>query len=450
MDNFLHTVAGFIARNGLLQQRQPVIAALSGGADSVALLMVLGRLGYEVIAAHCNFHLRGEESMRDERFVRDLCSRLHIPLHVKDFNVKAQMRQHGISAEMACRDLRYEWFDMLRRDTASQAVAVAHHRDDNIETFMLNALRGTGIAGLTGMSPRNGHIVRPLLCVTRSDIEEFLRINAQDYVTDSTNLQNDVKRNKLRNEILPCIYQQFPGAEDTLTHTIENTRDCYELYQELVTQARMQVCTTQPGGFDIAIDRLLGYRNNLTLLFEILKPQGFKHEQCVDIMQLIEAKKGVGKIFLTSSHKLVVARECIEIMSIDNIDAKLYPIDLSHVTTIHEPVKITIEHCPGSDKAGIAAVDGKKSIALDATVLNCEKIELRHWREGDRFSPFGMHGTKLVSDLFTDMKLSEREKKATWLLVADGVILWVMGYRSSSNYKVAKDSASYITLKADL
>lgn len=450
MYNFLHTVAGFIARNSLLQQRQPVIAALSGGADSVALLMVLSRLGYEVIAAHCNFHLRGEESMRDERFVRDLCSRLHIMLQVKDFDVKTQMRQHGVSAEMACRDLRYEWFDTLRRDTASQAIAVAHHLDDNIETFMLNALRGTGIAGLTGMSPRNGHIVRPLLCVTRRKIEDFLKENAQDYVTDSTNLQNDVKRNKLRNVVLPCVYQQFPGAKATLCHTIGNTRDCNELYQELVAQARAKLCTTQPGGFDIAIDKLLGYKKRLTLLFEILKPQGFKHEQCVDIMQLIEAKTGVGKTFLTSSHKLVVARKCLEVMPIDNIDTKLYPIDLSHGTTIHEPVKITIEHCPGSDKASITAVDGKKSIALDATVLNCEKIELRHWREGDRFAPFGLRGNKLVSDLFTDMKLSEREKKATWLLVADGVILWVMGYRSSSNYKVEKDSASYITLKADL
>lgn len=445
MDNFLHTVAGFIASNSLLQQQQPVIAALSGGADSVALLMVLSRLGYKVIAAHCNFHLRGEESMRDERFVRALCNQHHIALHVKDFDVQACMRQRGISAEMACRDLRYEWFEALRCDTASQAIAVAHHRDDNIETFMLNALRGTGIAGLTGMHPRNGHIVRPLLCVTRSDIEQFLKQNSQDYVTDSTNLQNDVKRNKLRNVVLPCLYQQFPGAEDTLAHTIDNTRDCNELYRELVAQSRTQLCVAQQGGFDISIDGLRGYRNALTLLFEILKPQGFKHEQCCDIVQLFTGHAGVGKTFLSSTHKLVVGRERLEVMSLVDTDAKYYPIDLSH-GTINEPLKIKIEQFPSIGKAGITAVDGKKSIALDAQVLKCKKIELRHWQEGDRFSPFGLRGSKLVSDLFTDMKLSEREKKTTWLLVADGTILWVVGYRSSSHYSVGKESESYVTL----
>ncbi len=446
MDAFLHTVASYIERNSLLEAGKPVLVALSGGADSVALLIVLSRLGYKVTAAHCNFHLRGEESMRDERFVRDLCRRHCVELQVKDFDVPAYMQQHGASAEMACRELRYAWFEQLRKRTRSQAIAVAHHRDDNIETFMLNALRGTGIAGLTGMHPRQGNVVRPLLCVSRHDIEQFLKQNRQHYVTDSTNLENEALRNRLRNVILPDIDKQFPQARLTLTSTIANVLDCYRLYQELTGRAKAQVCHDHTTGFDINIERLLAYRHKLTLLFEILKPCGFNHEQCEHVLSLVEGDGGVGRTFLSPAYMLVIGRDTIEVLPAGDNSAQHYPIDLN-CNSIAQPIALTVTQLPGKDFSP-TMVNGRDTIALDAAVLQCKRVMLRHWHDGDRMAPYGMHGTKLVSDLFTNLKLGEREKRAAWLLEAEGEILWVVGYRATSRFKVTAATTTCLILHA--
>ena len=213
MNGFIGRVEQYMARCGMPAPGARVLVALSGGADSVALLLVLRSLGYDCVAVHCNFHLRGEESMRDEKFVRGLCADLGLQLKVKDFNVKERMKADGVSVEMACRDLRYEWFEHERQSEQCCNIAVAHHSDDNVETLLLNMLRGTGIAGMAGIKPMNGYIIRPLLCVSRQEIEEFLKEVGQDYVIDSTNAVADVKRNRLRNIVLPVIMGQFPSAK---------------------------------------------------------------------------------------------------------------------------------------------------------------------------------------------------------------------------------------------
>ena len=202
-------IAQVISRHRLLPQgkERPVLVALSGGADSVALLRLLLRLGYTCHAAHCNFHLRGDESERDELFVRQLCQRLGVTLHVQDFATADYAAAHKVSIEMAARQLRYDWFKRLRAETGCQAVAVAHHRDDNVETLLLNLLRGSGLHGLTGMDYRRDGIVRPLLDVSRQQLTGYLGKLGQDYVTDSTNLQPDVRRNRLRLQVLPLLRQ---------------------------------------------------------------------------------------------------------------------------------------------------------------------------------------------------------------------------------------------------
>ena len=187
---FIRRVSQYIEEKHLLQPGDKVLVALSGGADSVALLRVLLRLGYVCEAAHCNFHLRGEESLRDEQFVRELAARLDVPLHVIHFDTNEYAASHGVSVEMAARELRYGWFGQLRRECGARVVAVAHHRDDSVETFLLNLVRGTGINGLQGIRPVNGEVVRPLLCVSRAEILEYLASLGQAYVTDSTNLQD--------------------------------------------------------------------------------------------------------------------------------------------------------------------------------------------------------------------------------------------------------------------
>ena len=194
-------VSDFIGKHQLLSHEGLHLVALSGGPDSVALLLVLRELGYKIEAAHCNFHLRGEESDRDEEFVKSLCNKLDIPFHIIHFDTREYATLHQVSVEMAARDLRYGYFRQLCQDIGAASVCVAHHRDDAVETLLMNLLRGSGIHGLTGIRPKNGAIVRPLLCVSREEIEQYLHSIGQDYVTDSTNLVNDVMRNKIRLEV---------------------------------------------------------------------------------------------------------------------------------------------------------------------------------------------------------------------------------------------------------
>lgn len=217
---FLKKIESYVAKHSLLEHNAKILVALSGGPDSVALLIALKRLGCNCVAAHCNFHLRGEDSNRDERFVIELTNRLEIPLVKVDFDVLAYEKKYKVSTEMACRELRYEWFEKQRVENGCSAIATGHHKDDKLETFFLNALRGSGIAGLASIKPKNGYIIRPMLDVTRTEIEEFLESVNQDWVTDRTNLESDYKRNKVRNLLLPYIQELFP--ENALNRTVKS------------------------------------------------------------------------------------------------------------------------------------------------------------------------------------------------------------------------------------
>ena len=222
ISEFAKRISAFISAHGLFTPDDRVLVTLSGGADSVALLHVLLELGYDCVAAHCNFHLRGEESMRDERFVRALCDKLGVQATFVDFDVDSYVSERKVSVEMACRELRYRWFEQMRRQFGCRVIAVAHHADDSAETFFLNLMRGTGLAGLAGIKPRNGVIVRPMLCVGRQDVEAYLAQLQQDYVTDSTNLESEYRRNKIRNIVLPALRKCFPGSDAALSATMAN------------------------------------------------------------------------------------------------------------------------------------------------------------------------------------------------------------------------------------
>ena len=215
--------------------RGPVIVALSGGADSVALLAVLRQLGCDCRAAHCNFHLRGEESMRDMRHVQALCAELGVDLYIRDFDVPAQMKACGESVEMACRTLRYHWFDeLLDRERASY-IAVGHHREDRAETFMLNLMRGAGLEGLTSMRMVEGNVIRPLLDLSREEIEKYLAACGLGFVTDSTNAENEYRRNSLRNRVFPLLGEIFGSAAiDSVVKTPENLERSRSVYREAI------------------------------------------------------------------------------------------------------------------------------------------------------------------------------------------------------------------------
>ena len=245
----MQKVVQYIERHKLFSLDDKILVALSGGADSVALLRLLLSLGYTCEAAHCNFHLRGAESDRDEHFVRQLCLEHRVTLHTVHFNTEQEAKERHISIEMAARELRYAWFEKTREACSAAVIAVAHHQDDSVETLLLNLIRGTGINGLRGIRPRNGHIVRPLLCLDRKEIVGYLESIGQAYVTDSTNLQDEYTRNKIRLNLLPMMQEINPSVKESILKTAEHLDDAASIYNIGIEEAKLRVKT--PEGISI-------------------------------------------------------------------------------------------------------------------------------------------------------------------------------------------------------
>lgn len=415
----------------------PVLVALSGGADSVALLRILLDMGCQCHAAHCNFNLRGQESKRDEQFVRDLCEKLHVPLTVKSFDVPAYQQEHGGSVEMACRDLRYAWFEVERLAQGCALIAVAHHADDQIETFYLNLMRGTGLRGLTGMKRLNGKVWRPLLGVSRNDLLDYLAAIGQDFVTDSTNAQNNFRRNRLRNIVLPVIKQQFSHANERTLDTMNNLADDLELITTITTQLL-------PEEQHIERDQLTSHPQASTLLYHRIRHLGFNRDQCRQAVVALRDEHS-GKLFQAAGYVMHINRHSIDIEQVTEREDIEIPIDL-HADVL-SPVDIMVSR----NNAPFSPImcDGKRKVAFNSSLLQCQHIVLRHWRRGDRIKPFGLKGSKLVSDIFADLKLDHKAKRDIWLMEADGEILWILGYRAAAHYPVDNESQDYLLLSLE-
>lgn len=448
---FEEKIAEYAKEQALFASGDKIAVALSGGADSVALLCVLLSMGCECYALHCNFHLRGEESNRDEKFVTDLCNRYDIPLYIKHFDVAEYERKYHVSTEMACRELRYAWFAGKMKEIGIELLAVAHHQDDNIETLFLNIIRGSGIHGLAGIKPRNGEIVRPLLCVSRKEIEAYLLELGQNYVVDSTNKENDYKRNKLRNVLLPMFYELFPESETGLIRTLGNMSGCNELYAEWLKGFRADSIREYKNGWVLDLNKVFALeKGQLTALFELLKPYGFNSDQVKSVYESCRNKTSVGQRFISSEYEVVIGREKLEIIPIGSIIDSVVEFSLSELVN-GEVDNVALHAEIKQKKVGetrVEGVDGKRIIALSEKALESDmRMQLRPWKSGDRLRPFGMKGSKLVSDLFVDAKYSELDKLNTKVLAIGDEVLWVLGLRSSKLYNVDESDEKYVTIE---
>ena len=300
----LRAIASYIEKNSLLEKGDTVIAGLSGGADSICMTHILCHLGYQVIAAHCNFSLRGSESDRDQKFVEDFCYRNSIELHTTRFDTTFYATEHKLGIEEAARELRYRWFEELRRETGAAAICVAHHRDDSIETSLLNRARGTGITGICGIRCRNGRVVRPLLGVSRTDIEEYLNEQELSYVTDSTNLETHYNRNKIRNIIIPEFQKIKPGFCDTMAANIENFTAVNAIYQDTINREKERVLTKKENTLYINLNRVTEFVEPATLLYEILQHYGLHPRE---IPKLLTMERG--KQVNTSTCRISIIRD---------------------------------------------------------------------------------------------------------------------------------------------
>lgn len=426
---FKRDVEKFIDQKSLFERCDKVLVALSGGADSVALLRVLHALGYQCECAHCNFHLRGEESNRDETFVQQLCQKFDIPLHVTHFDTTDYARTHRISIEMAARELRYQWFETLRQSIGAKVIAVAHHRDDSVETFLLNLIRGTGINGLKGIAPKNGYVVRPLLQESRENILDYLQHLNQEYVTDSTNLQDEYMRNKIRLNLLPLMQELNPSISESIAATADRLADAALIYNK---EREMAIQRVMKGERVISISALLDETAPSSLLFELLHPYGFNSSQIKDIYQSLFGQSG--RRFHSSQWEVLRDRDSLILHSFSGEETDHVPPTLTY-----ETIDITPDFIIPRDKH-IACLDADK-VTLPLTV--------RKWQVGDKFTPLGMKGKKNVSDYLTDRKFTLFQKEHQYVACQGDKIVWLIGERIDNAYRIDADSKRALIVRQE-
>lgn len=424
----------YIESNHLIAKGDRVLIALSGGVDSMVLAELLRRCGYNIAFAHCNFRLRGAESDGDEQFVREYAQRVGVKLFVKQFDTHQYVADNKVSVEMAARELRYAWFNDLINANQSlnssgasnnsdgwqnlrfDQLALAHHADDQIETFFINLLRGSGIKGLKAMQPCNGMYIRPLLWASREQIKKFAIENGIQWREDSTNQDTVFLRNKIRHNLMPVYDGIKSDAREKILQSVECLASENQLYRELLKD-KLSAIETVDGVLHSVEKRHFG----LQLLFEWIRGFGFSYSQCESIYASLDGEPG--REFYSNEYQLVVEKETVE----------LFPID--------------IEKLAGKELS-FSEFEISPSFKLqtsnpDVAQLDFDKLKLplkmRSWQQGDRFRPLGMRGSKLVSDFFNDLNFTAYRKKTAQILTdADDNIVWIVGYRIDDRYKITE------------
>lgn len=438
MQKFIHRIEDFISRNHLLEKDGKYLVALSGGADSVTLLWVLHELGYQIEACHCNFQLRGAESDRDEQFCVQLCEQLGIPLHRIHFDTRLYAEVHKESIELAARNLRYRYFAQLKEDVEADGICVAHHQDDTVETMLINLIRGAGIQGLTGISAKNGDILRPLLCVDRKEILAYLEEKGQDYVTDSTNLVDDVVRNKIRLNIIPMLKEINPAASKNIAQAAHHLEEANKMLSSIA------ICgeKSEDGTIRVAVQEIESAASAEYALYSSLSPYGFRGKAITEILASLHS---TGKTWTSETHQLVIDRDCILIREkqTEVFQGMKIPETGCYVLPRGEKIKLSIRE----REIDFSPSKEKFLITLDADVVTFP-LHLRLAQNGDTFHPFGMKGKKLVSDYLTDRKKNLFEKQSQLVLKdAKGQIIWVVGERTSELCKIKEDTKKILYIQ---
>ena len=440
----LEQFQAYINRYNLIAEGDKLILALSGGIDSMVLADLLLKAKVEFVAAHCNFHLRGHESDGDDWFVRKFAEKRGIQCFVKHFETEKYAAKYGISIEMAARDLRYAWFEQLRQQLGYDKIAVAHHADDQAETFFINLLRGAGLNGLKGMKPQNGVIIRPLLWASREQIRKYAVENHIVWREDHTNVESVYLRNRIRNQLLPVFDELQPKARHGLYKSLEHLSAENELYRMLLKEKLAQIVEREGEILRLPYSKIIkaevpepveGPTYSFQLLFEWLRQYGFNTDQCHFIYDALGT--GIGNQYCSPTHCLVIGRDDLQLSEIKEKTDDEILIQIRE-EEILSPVHLRFSKL---EKTADFIIDKSSEVAqLDFDKLSFP-LTLRHWRHADRFHPLGMKGSKLLSDFFVDQKFTEYQKQNVWLLVsADGEILWVMGYRIDDRFKIVNDT----------
>ncbi|MBR5208810.1 MAG: tRNA lysidine(34) synthetase TilS [Paludibacteraceae bacterium] len=443
-------VKQFIEKEALFTRKDKILIGVSGGRDSIALLHVLYRLGYDIVVAHCNFHLRGEESNRDSEFVTKHVQDMDVPFYSIDFDTELYARQNKISIEMAARELRYEWFDSLLKLTGCKYIAVAHHADDVVETFLINMTRGTGLHGLTGIKAKNGNIVRPFLRITRNDINDYIYDNGFDYVEDSTNSEVVYVRNKVRNIIIPALETINPSFRSSTIQSIENLTRAQNFVMHYVELLRNEIVEHRDGMDVLDLEKIRTAPEPIYVLYEILKPYGFSASTVYNIFTCIFEENVSGKQFYSASGVRALRDRDKIFIQLRKDDDDVYA---------DEPEEYEIRNVAAFfnlhlnfmaeifDSNSFTIVKDKSVCCIDYKKLTFPLV-LRKWKQADSFCPFGMKGRKKLSDFFVDQKFSLFEKENTWVLTDGkcGDIIWVVGHRTDNRFRIDEQTKQILRI----
>lgn len=431
-----------ILEHKLLTERSKIIVGLSGGPDSMALIHLLMELGYKCIAAHCNFHLRGEDSNNDALFVQNWCETHNISFFSIDFDTYSYATQKNISIEMAARELRYNWFEELRIEQKADVVAIGHHKDDSVETILINLIRGTGIKGLIGIPVKKKHIVRPLLAVSRIEVMEYLSAKNIPYVVDQTNEEDIYTRNTLRLKVLPILETINPSVKNSILKTSANLKEVEKIYDRFIKNSIEDVLVDN----NINIKKLKSTASQQSVLFEILSPLGFTPSVIEDISDNLDSIPG--KLYLSKEYRILKDRDYLLISQINEEEVcdkefLIYPESVKRNTPFFLSLKI-------EDFNPEYIIQKSPSVLqVDFDKLTFP-LTLRKWKKGDWFIPFGMKGRKKLSDFFTDNKFNLFQKEETWVVCSGNDIVWIVNYRVDDRFKITnrtKKVFSISTLK---
>lgn len=414
-------------------KNEKILLAISGGIDSVVLAHLCKAENLNFAFAHCNYNLRGKESDADEVFVRSLAEDLNVTIHVESFEIPKNKTK---SIQLDARNLRYAWFEKLCQENSYFFILTAHHLNDSIETFFINTLRGTGLEGLTGIPQINGRVVRPLLNFSRKEILVYAEEQKIKWREDRSNTSDDYLRNRVRHKIMPVLEKENPNFTDSFLLTQNHLQDASNLVDDYISNLWESLMQKKGGAFHLNIPKLKSIPNTKAVLFGLFKDFGFTAWN--DIQELLDAQPGK---YVFSKHyrllkdreELILSKRKTKISCTIIINKNDGSIDFPNGKIVLEKVtKVTQKNNQ------IAYISAEKLIF---------PLQLRLWKSGDVFKPFGMNGHKKLSDFLKDEKLSLLEKENTWVLTSNGKIIWVVGHRLDDNYKVENNTKNIFKIE---
>ena len=413
-----------LLKEKLFSAADRLILAVSGGLDSVVLLDLLSRAGYGLVVAHCNFGLRGEESLRDEAFVRQQAASYGREVLVRHFDTAGYAASHRVSVQVAARELRYAWFSEVAAATGCRYVVTAHHQDDNIETLLMNFFKGTGIAGLRAMLPRQGIVVRPLLFASREAIRAYALERGLSWVEDSSNVSDKYTRNYFRHQVIPLVAQAYPGVLDNLADNVDRFREIEVIYRQAIDGQKKKLLEYRGNEVHIPVLKLLQSEALGTLLYEILSPYGFSPQQAEACRELLASPSG--RYIVSATHRVLKNRRFLIITPLETTEATHVLLEAADTTVAFADGVLRLQRLAAERVGGLD--QGPRVALLDASAVRFPLL-LRPWKTGDYFYPLGMRKKKKLSRFFIDNKLSVVQKEKVWVVEMDKKIVWVVGLR---------------------